>query len=124
MGVDTDYTFRYLRERNKYFRIDILFMYFTIPAYIYWFEARVFDQEDLVANFSLIGLCSFLMILFFMPYWSNSAMSYFHYSSASDLKHATHIFVNAYHKKQHTTHTGIVPICYIEDSDLKGHEVH
>jgi hypothetical protein len=56
MGADTQYSFSYLRERNKYFRLDIVLLYFTIPAYLYYFETRVFDSEDLVANFTLIGL--------------------------------------------------------------------
>ena len=55
MGTDTDYSFSYLRERSKYFRLDIILLYFTIPFYVYYFEMRVFDSEDLVANFSLLG---------------------------------------------------------------------
>jgi hypothetical protein len=87
---------------------------------MYYFGIRVLDSEDLVANFSLMGLCSLHMLLFFIPYWSNAAMAMFHYASVSDLEKATHVFVKAYHRKQHTTYTGIVPLCYIEDSDSKG----
>lgn len=56
MGTETDYTFSYLLERNKYFRFDIILLYVTVPSYLYYFEFRVFDPEDLVANFSLMGL--------------------------------------------------------------------
>lgn len=51
-------------------------------------------------------------------------MSAFHYSSQTDLKASTHVYVKAVHTKQHTTYTGVVPICYVEDSDLRGQEVH
>lgn len=54
--------------------------------------------------------------MFFLPYWSNKAMSMLHYSSGKGLKDSTHVFVKAYHKKQNTVYSGIVPICYVEDS--------
>ena len=106
------------------YRLDIILLYFTIPAYIYYFEMRVFNSEDLAANFSLMGLGSFHMLLFFLPYWSNAIMSVFHYSSTSEIKDSTHIFVKALNKRQHTTYTAIVPVFYMEDSDKKGEEMH
>ena len=124
MSDDTDYTFSYLYERNKFFRLDVIMIYLLVPAYGYYFQFRVFDAEDLVANFSLIGVCSFLLVMFFMPYWSNVAMSVMHYSSVSDVEDATHVYVTAYHKKQNTKSTGIVMISYVEDSYLKSGETN
>lgn len=62
------------------------------------------------------------MVMFFMPYWSNVAMSIMHYSSVKQIEDATHVFCTAYHKKQHTKTTAIVPIHYVEDSGLHGEE--
>jgi len=122
MSEDTDYSFSYLSERNKFLRLDLLLMYVWMPSYYYYFGIRVFDSEDLVANFSLIGVWSFLMLMFFMPYWSNVAMSVMHYSSVKDIEYATHVFAKAFHKKQQTKSSAIVPIHYVENSDLKGDE--
>lgn len=110
MASDTAYKFSYLRERNKYLRLDVILLYFTIPSYIYYFEMRVFDSEDLAANFSLMGLCSFHMLLFFMPFWSNAIMATFQYSSCGDIEHATHVYCRAENKKQHTVSTEITPV--------------
>ena len=120
MGEETDYSFRYLYERNRFLRLDLILMYLLVPLYLYYFKFRVFDAEDLIANFSLIGVCSFLMVMFFMPYWSNVAMSIMHYSSVSEIEDATHVFATAFHKKQQTKTSAIVPILYSEDSDIKG----
>lgn len=56
MGAETDYTFTYLYERNRFLRLDLVLMYILVPCYGYYFGFRVFEAEDLVANFSLIGM--------------------------------------------------------------------
>lgn len=62
--------------------------------------------------------------MFFMPYWSNVAMSIMYYTSVKHVEDATHVFATAFHKKQQTKSSGIVPICYVDDSNLTGDEAH
>lgn len=56
MDEEVEYSFKYLRELNFYLRRNVILLFISIPLYVYWFETRIFDKEDLVANFSFIGL--------------------------------------------------------------------
>lgn len=124
MDEEVEYSFKYLRELNIYFRRNVILLFVLIPSYVYWFTTRIFDREDLIANFSFIGMCSFLGFMFFLPYWSNVAMSKLHYSSGSSIKDSTHILVKSYFKKRQQTITEIVPILYVENYDLSFNSVY
>ena len=124
MDEEVEYSFKYLRVLNIYFRRNVILLFILIPLYIYWFETRIFDREDLVANFSFIGMCSFLGFMFFLPFWSNVAMSYLHYSSGTSIKDSTHILVKSYFRKRQVTSTEIVPILYVENFDTSFNNVY
>lgn len=56
MDEEVEYSFKYLRELNIYFRRNVILLFVLIPSYVYWFTTRIFDREDLIANFSFIGM--------------------------------------------------------------------
>lgn len=62
--------------------------------------------------------------MFFLPYWSNVAMSKLHYSSGTSIKDSTHILVKSYFRKRQLTNTEIVPILYVENFDSSFNSVY
>jgi cation-transporting ATPase 13A1 len=106
------HTFKLLKKKTTFWRLDILPFPFTIGAFLYFFSESLlkYDFENIFLVIGFIIFVTFHAFVFLLNFWSGAANSVISFNSASSIQEATHGRVTIEHKQAQTLKTYIVPL--------------